>query len=40
MEVSRDDLLDGFQQAYTRLRDAKNDSDFKQVFFALFETLQ
>ncbi|SRR5260221_13238953 len=39
MEISLNDLLEGFRQSYDRTKDAKNTRDGRAVFLALFETL-
>lgn len=39
MEISTDELVLGFEQAYERIKDAKNQKEKLEVFLALFETL-
>ncbi len=39
MEITLNELILGFEQAYSRIKDAKNKKERLGVFFALFETL-
>lgn len=39
MEISLNDIISGFMKAYARTIVSKNERDYKNVFFSLFETL-